>query len=233
MVVSRRVASYHSPSNPSALAIAPCVSHSYSVAVDSGWSDRPITFSHTTGRKNSTLAYIFIFLRPTLFSMSMIRALLPRPAASYAHVVAAVILGKLLLSCTLYSRHWGVSTTATDGIERRELRGKRRRTYDWIGGVVLASLRWMTMAAYIWIILKQPKVFNRTKWYIRFSWPVHRPKHASGRYACLFFACYSWSRFCFALFVRFFLALRSLFAHFHCFPLFVFSFCSISFYWYI
>lgn len=73
----------------------------------------------------------------------MIRALLPRPAASYApHVVAAVILGKLLLSCTSYSRHWGVSTTATDGIERRELRGKRRRTlYDWIGGVVLASLR--------------------------------------------------------------------------------------------
>lgn len=72
----------------------------------------------------------------------MIRALLLRPAASYApHVVAAVILGKLLLSCT-YSRHWGVSTTATDGIERRELRGKRRRTlYDWIDGVVFASLR--------------------------------------------------------------------------------------------
>lgn len=72
----------------------------------------------------------------------MIRTLLPRPAASYApHVVAAVILGKLLLSCTSYSRHWGVSTTATDGIERRELRGKRRTLYDWIGGVVLASLR--------------------------------------------------------------------------------------------
>lgn len=129
--------------------------------------------------------------------MSTTRALLPRPAASYApHIVAvAVVLGKLLLSCTSHSCHWGISTRAADGIERRESRRRRRRrttttSYDRVGGVAPASLRWATMAAYIWIILKQPKASSRTKWYTRILWPVHRLRHASGRYACLFLACY-------------------------------------------
>lgn len=135
--------------------------------------------------------------------MSTTRVLLPRPAASYApHVVAAVVIPeKLLSSCTSGSRHCGIPTTrVVDGVGRQESR-RRRTTCDRVGGVAPASLRWATMVAYIWIILKQPKASSHIKWYTRISWPVHRPRRVSGRYACVLYptrairACCAWSRF--------------------------------------
>lgn len=162
--------------------------------------DRSRSRTRPEGGSPSSLA-LFYFPKPTRFSMSTTRALLPKPAASYAPrvvVVAAVGRFSSLSSCTSRPRHWEVPTRIADGIERRESRRRRRRrrTCGRIG-VAPASLRWATMAAYIWIILKRPRVSSPTKWYTRTSWPAHRPRRASGRYVCPSFslACNSRSRF--------------------------------------
>lgn len=90
-----------------------------------------ITFSHATGRKKPVFSLaLFYFPKPTRFSMSTTRALLPRPVASYApRVVVVVAVGRLssLSSCTSRPRYWEVSTRVADSIERRESRRRRRR----------------------------------------------------------------------------------------------------------
>lgn len=95
------------------------------------------------GRSPSSLA-LFYFPKPTRFSMSTTRALLPRPAASYAPrvVVVAAAVGRFS-SCTSRPRHWEAPTRVADGIERRESRRRRRRRRRTCGrvGVALASLR--------------------------------------------------------------------------------------------
>lgn len=145
----RRVASFPLPSLRSRH-FSLCFSLSPSPRLTAVHSDRLITFLQTIKRRKSTLAYALIsFLRPALFSMSTTRALLPRPATSYAPHVVAVGLRKLL--CTSHSHHWGISTRVADGIERRESRRRRRKrrrrrtttwtSCDWVGGVAPASLR--------------------------------------------------------------------------------------------
>lgn len=188
-IVQYHVALRHSPSQPRTLAITRFVPISL---FRRGWqqSDRSRSRTRQEGG-GSPLFALFYLPRPTLFSMSTIRALLPRPAVSYALHVVAVVIRRLL--CTSRPCHCTeISTTRiVDGIERGESRRrKRRRRRTTCGhiGVAPASLRWATMVAYIWIISKQPKVSSRTKWYTRILWLVHRLRHVSERYVCLFFS---------------------------------------------
>lgn len=201
LIAPRRVASRWSPS---ASEFSPMLTASLSLFFSLspsflGWqrfnqpTDHPITFLHATGKSKLTLACALIYQGSHPF-MSTTRALLPRPAASYAlRIVSVVVVEKLSLSCTSHPRHWELPTKAADGIERRESSRRRRwwrrrRVCNRIG-VARASLRWATMAAYIWIILKQPRVFSRTKWYTHISWPAPRQKDVLGRYVTFFLAC--------------------------------------------
>lgn len=110
-------------------------------AVDSGPTDR--SRFHTRPEEGSpSLFALFYFPRPTRFSMSTTRALLPRPAAHHApHVIAVAAVGKLLLSRISHPHHWEVPSRLADGIERRESRRRRRRRTCGRVGVALASLR--------------------------------------------------------------------------------------------
>lgn len=145
------------------------------------------------------------FPRLTRFSMSTTRALLPRPACYAPHRVASVVfivvvaaaaavkqllhvivpvVGDLLsascrwldLCSTWSSSRWLAlkKTGEHQSLCTVTIRVKRRRH----GSVAHANLRWATMAAYTWIISKQPRVSSRTKWYTPILWPARRPKHA-------------------------------------------------------
>lgn len=166
--------------------------------------------------------------------MSTIRALLPRPAVSYAPRVVAFfgILSSSTEHCPCRCAEISIARAriVDVGIEHRESRrkrGRRRGTCDRVN-VAPASLRWATMVAYIWIISKQPKVSSHTKWYIRILWLARRPRHVSGRYVRTLLFSWWYISITDMIFQDIFITylLWDFFSFFH--PIFIISFLLVS-----